>query len=310
MSEKPRLVVILGPTAVGKTKVATHLAAQVDGEIISADSRQVYRQLDIGTGKDLADYVVGDLVIPHHLINSCEPNEEYNLQHFQQDFDQAYLDILSRSKLPILCGGTGLYIQAVLENYRLTSIPNNAPLRKELSKYTNQELKHKISDYYFPDGFQPDISSDKRLIRAIEIGEFLKTNAIEIGARQDRKALIIGLDINRELRRKLITKRLEDRLNNGLIEEVQSLIASGITKDRLRYFGLEYKFITDHLDGLIDRKTLFDRLNVAIHQFAKRQMTWFRKMERQGHQIHWIDAQLPLDQKVAGIVDKFGGKVE
>lgn len=305
MISKSPLIVILGPTAVGKTKIATHLASRIDGEIISADSRQVYRHLDIGTGKDLSDYCVDNKPIPYHVINCCSPNDEYNLPRFQQDFTTAFHDISSRSKQAILCGGTGLYIQAVLENYRITSIPNNALLRKEFTSYSKEQLQDTILSYTFPSDFKADISSTKRLIRAIEIGEFLKINSMQNKENHDYNVHIFGLNVERELRRQWITERLKNRLDNGLIEEVEELIKSGISKDRLRYFGLEYKYITDYLDGSFDRRTLFNKLNIAIHQFAKRQMTWFRKMERQGHEINWIDAKLPLDEKVREIVDKY-----
>ncbi|MEQ9425966.1 MAG: tRNA (adenosine(37)-N6)-dimethylallyltransferase MiaA [Cyclobacteriaceae bacterium] len=284
-----KLTVILGPTALGKTKLAVSMAIDIGGEIISADSRQVYRGLDIGTGKDLTEYTVNGVTVPYHLIDICEPTEEYNVNLFQQDFTKAFEDILSRGKHPILCGGTGLYIQAVLEGFQFTSVPKNMDLRERLSALSRRELLSKAQTYDFPGNFKPDFSSTKRLQRAIEIGEFLRSNKLKTLKPTNFDYQIIGLTASRDVRRKRISERLTDRLNNGLIEEIEGLIASGVPKHKLRFFGLEYKFVTDHLDGLLNRQELFEKLEIAIHQFAKRQMTWFRKMEREGYEIKWVE---------------------
>ncbi len=225
-------------------------------------------------------------------------NAGYNVHRFQQDFTKAFTDIVSRSKQAILCGGTGMYIQAVLDRYQMTSVSDNPQLRKQLSGYSKEDLISKVATYLFPKEFKPDTSSKKRLVRATEIGEFLKSNPKQDTKMPNFEPIIFGLVLERNLRRQWITKRLKQQLKNGLIEEVEALIRHGISKDQLRFYGLEYKFVTDHLDGLIDRDELFVNLNVAIHQFAKKQMTWFRKMEREGNQINWIDAQLPLKEKV------------
>ena len=234
-------------------------------------------------------------------------NAGYNVHRFQQDFTKAFTDIVSRSKQAILCGGTGMYIQAVLDRYQMTSVSDNPQLRKQLSGYSKEDLISKVATYLFPKEFKPDTSSKKRLVRATEIGEFLKSNPKQDTKMPNFEPIIFGLVLERNLRRQWITKRLKQQLKNGLIEEVEALIRHGISKDQLRFYGLEYKFVTDHLDGLIDRDELFVNLNVAIHQFAKKQMTWFRKMEREGNQINWIDAQLPLKEKVKVIVDKCCG---
>lgn len=309
MSTKPRLIVILGPTATGKTKVATHLAAKTGGEVISADSRQVYRQMDIGTGKDLSEYMIEGQSIPYHLIDICNPGEDYNVNRFQQDFTNAFLDINSRSRQAILCGGTGLYLQAVLEGYRITSVPEDFQLREKLSVCSKKELLDMIKIYSFPEEFKPDSSSMKRLIRAIEVGEYLKLNPEKEIEKAGFEPVLFGLKVERELRRKWITERLQNRLNSGLIEEVEGLIGQGVAKDKLRFYGLEYKFVTDYLDKQIDRNQLFEKLNIAIHQFAKRQMTWFRKMEREGYEISWIDATCPLDEKLSFIAKKLNSDI-
>ncbi len=305
---QPLLIVLLGPTASGKTTLAAHIAHRISGEIISADSRQVYRDLNIGTGKDLDEYQVEGKPIPYHLIDICDPGEEYNLSRYQEDFEGAFSKVVGQGKKPILCGGSGLYLEAVLEQYQLTSVPEDLFLRKEVSRCTNDELVERIKSYQFPEYFTPDLSTRKRLVRSIEIGEYLsRKGSIPDPTQPMFNPVIFGVKLSREIRRKKITNRLRHRLDNGLIEEVQGLIKNGISTERLRYFGLEYKFVTDYLEGELSQDQLFEKLNVAIHQFAKRQMTWFRRMERRGHNIHWIDGQLPLDIKIREIVDKLCG---
>lgn len=305
--KKSPLIVILGSTAMGKTKVASNVASLIDGEIISADSRQIFRGMDIGTGKDYQDYMVDNHRVPCHLIDIHNPGETYNVHRFQKDFQTAYEDIIKRRKQPILCGGTGLYIQAVLENFRLTAIPSDPDLRELLDNLTKNELVPQVENLSFPEGFQPDLSSKKRLIRAIEIGEFLKSNSFNQGIPNNLECTIFGISAGREIRRHRITERLKYRLEIGMIEEVHQLLDDGIAPERLRFYGLEYRYIMDHIEGMLNEKELFEKLNIAIHQFSKRQMTWFRKMERDGYKINWLDAALPLENKVRTIVDKYCG---
>ena len=306
MMDSP-LIVILGATAMGKTRVAAHVAYLSGGEIISADSRQIYRGMDIGTGKDYHDYLVDNQKIPCHLIDIHEPGDTYNVYRFQKDFRAAYEDIMERGKQAILCGGTGLYIQAVLENFTLTSIPSDETQRKTLLKKSKEELVKQVEGYHFPDGFQPDISSIKRLIRAIEIGEYLKSNPPRKNNEANLNYIIFGISTESETRRLWITERLKHRIEIGLIDEVRQLLEGGIEPDLLRFYGLEYRYVTDHLEGVLSEKELFEKLKVAIHQFAKRQMTWFRKMEREGYTINWLDSELPLENKIRAIVDKCSG---
>ena len=305
------LITILGPTASGKTPLAAHLAAEIGGEIISADSRQVYRRMDIGTGKDLSDYKVergkrkGER-IPYHLIDICEPGTKYNLFQYQQDFQKAYDDIMARGRQPILCGGTGLYIEAVLKGYQLSPVPQNPELRASLEGKSLEELTVMLKELKRQNGSNmhntTDVDTAQRAIRAIEI---------ELGQQGDMKHeafnmkqtpyVIIGIDIDRDLRREKITRRLKARLDEGMIDEVRGLLNEGIPADDLIYYGLEYKYLTEYVIGRLTYDEMFRQLEIAIHQFAKRQMTWFRGMERRGFNIHWIDATLPMEQKVAQI---------
>jgi len=305
------LITILGPTASGKTPLAAHLAAEIGGEIISADSRQVYRRMDIGTGKDLSDYKVergkrkGER-IPYHLIDICEPGTKYNLFQYQQDFQKAYDDIMARGRQPILCGGTGLYIEAVLKGYQLSPVPQNPELRASLEGKSLEELTVMLKELKRQNGSHmhntTDVDTAQRAIRAIEI---------ELGQQGDMKHeafnmkqtpyVIIGIDIDRDLRREKITRRLKARLDEGMIDEVRGLLNEGIPADDLIYYGLEYKYLTEYVIGRLTYDEMFRQLEIAIHQFAKRQMTWFRGMERRGFNIHWIDATLPMEQKVAQI---------
>ncbi len=305
-----RLITILGPTASGKTPLAAALAKEVDGEIISADSRQVYRRMDIGTGKDLADYhVVGNSVadIAYHLIDICEPGTKYNLFQYQQDFYDAYQDIRARGKQPILCGGTGLYIEAVLKGYKLSPVPQNQALRDSLEGKSLDELTKFLIDLKEKNGSnmhnKTDVDSCQRAIRAIEIETYNLEHPTPCRELPPVDSLIIGVNIDREERRKKITKRLKARLDEGMIDEVKGLLAEGIAPDDLIYYGLEYKFVTEYLIGKLSYEEMFQRLEIAIHQFAKRQMTWFRGMERRGFMIHWIDAMLPMEEKVKKIIE-------
>jgi tRNA dimethylallyltransferase len=305
-----RLITILGPTASGKTPLAAALAKEVDGEIISADSRQVYRRMDIGTGKDLADYhVVGHSVadIAYHLIDICEPGTKYNLFQYQQDFYDAYQDIRARGKQPILCGGTGLYIEAVLKGYKLSPVPQNQALRDSLEGKSLDELTKLLIDLKEKNGSnmhnKTDVDSCQRAIRAIEIETYNLEHPTPCRELPPVDSLIIGVNIDREERRKKITKRLKARLDEGMIDEVKGLLAEGIAPDDLIYYGLEYKFVTEYLIGKLSYEEMFQRLEIAIHQFAKRQMTWFRGMERRGFMVHWIDAMLPMEEKVKKIIE-------
>lgn len=304
------MITILGPTASGKTPLAAALAKEVDGEIISADSRQVYRRMDIGTGKDLADYhVVGHSVadIAYHLIDICEPGTKYNLFQYQQDFYDAYQDIRARGKQPILCGGTGLYIEAVLKGYKLSPVPQNQALRDSLEGKSLDELTKLLIDLKEKNGSnmhnKTDVDSCQRAIRAIEIETYNLEHPTPCRELPPVDSLIIGVNIDREERRKKITKRLKARLDEGMIDEMKGLLAEGIAPDDLIYYGLEYKFVTEYLIGKLSYEEMFQRLEIAIHQFAKRQMTWFRGMERRGFMIHWIDAMLPMEEKVKKIIE-------
>ena len=303
------MITILGPTASGKTPLAAHLAAEIGGEIISADSRQVYRRMDIGTGKDLADYrfmVDGVSVnIPYHLIDICEPGTKYNLFQYQQDFYDAYQDIRSRGVVPILCGGTGLYIEAVLKGYKLSPVPQNPELRASLEGKSLEELTRMLTELKARTGSnmhnKTDVDSCQRAIRAIEIETYNLENPVPRRELPPVDSLIIGVNIDREARREKITRRLKVRLEEGMIDEVKGLLDEGIPAEDLIYYGLEYKFVTEYLVGMTAYDEMFTRLEIAIHQFAKRQMTWFRGMERRGFNIHWIDALQPMEQKVAQI---------
>jgi tRNA dimethylallyltransferase len=300
------MITILGPTASGKTPVAARLAAEIGGEIISADSRQVYRRMDIGTGKDLADYTVDGRLIPYHLIDICEPGTKYNLFEYQQDFFDAYETIQSRGAVPILCGGTGLYIEAVLKGYKLSPVPQNQQLREELDGKSLEELTQMLTELKARNGSNmhntTDVDSCQRAIRAIEIETYNLQHPMPKRELPPVDSLIIGIDIDRELRREKITRRLKARLDEGMVDEVKALLDEGIPADDLIYYGLEYKFLTEYLTGRLSYDEMFERLEIAIHQFAKRQMTWFRGMERRGFTIHWIDATLPMDDKVQKII--------
>ncbi len=305
-----KMITILGPTASGKTPLAAALALRIGGEILSADSRQVYRRMDIGTGKDLSDYrlaVDGSPVdIPYHLIDICEPGTRYNLFQYQQDFFTAYEQVRGRGAVPILCGGTGLYIEAVLKGYRLSPVPQNQALRDALEGRSLAELTEMLRQLKARSGSvmhnTTDVDSAQRAIRAIEIEQYTLEHPMPLRELPAVESLIIGVNIDRELRREKITRRLRARLDEGMADEVRGLLAEGITPEDLTYYGLEYKYVTEYVVGHLPFDEMFRQLEIAIHQFAKRQMTWFRGMERRGFHIHWIDATLPMDAKVEAIL--------
>lgn len=291
------LIAILGPTASGKTPFAAALAYALDTEIISADSRQLYRGMDLGTGKDLVDYTVEGKAIPYHLIDIVDPGYKYNVFEYQQDFLKAYHHIKEHGKLPILCGGTGMYLESVLKGYKLIPVPENPELREKLADKTLGELTEMLSRYKTLHN-TTDVDTVKRAIRAIEIEEFYATNALSEREFPNLNSLIIGIDIDRELRRDKISRRLAQRLEEGMVKEVEGLLAQGLSAEDLIYYGLEYKYLTLYVTGKLTYKEMFNGLEIAIHQFAKRQMTWFRGMERRGFRIHWIDALTPMEEKV------------
>ena len=297
-----QMITILGPTASGKTPVAARLAAEIGGEIISADSRQVYRRMDIGTGKDLADYDINGHRIPYHLIDIAEPGSKYNVYEFQGDFLKAYRGVVERGAQPIMCGGTGLYLESVLRGYRLIPVPENPELRKSLQGKTLAELTEILKGYKTLHN-TTDVDTTKRAIRAIEIEECYRNTPVEAGGFPQLKSLNIGIDISRDMRRELISSRLERRLQEGMIDEVKGLLDRGIPADDLIYYGLEYKYVTLYVTGQLEYKYLLQELEVAIHQFAKRQMTWFRGMERRGIHIEWIPFEWSMEDKVNRIVE-------
>lgn len=289
-----KLITILGPTASGKTSIATMLADRMNGEIISADSRQVYRRMDIGTGKDLSDYTINGRNIPYHLIDICEPGTKYNLFQYQQDFINAYNDIQGRGVQPILCGGTGLYIESVLKGYQLSPVPQNPELRETLAGKSLDELTDMLADLKKQTGSnmhnKTDVDTTQRAIRAIEIETYNLQNPTPLRESPAIPSIVIGVNIDRELRRKRITDRLKARIDEGMIDEIKGLLDEGIAPEDLIYYGLEYKFLTMYCTGALSLDEMTRQLEIAIHQFAKRQMTWFRGMEKRGTAIHWIDA--------------------
>ena len=295
------LITIIGPTASGKTAFAAALAARLDTEIISGDSRQVYRSMDIGTGKDLADYVVDGKQIPYHLIDICNPGDKYNVFEYQHDFHKAFEEIRKKGKLPILCGGTGMYIESVLRGFKLLDVPQNPALRESLKGKSLAELAQILAAYKVLHN-KTDVDSAQRAIRAIEIEEFYKTEAPDKREYAPINSLIIGVDIDRNLRREKISKRLRARLDEGMVDEVRAILATGVNPDDLIYYGLEYKFLTLYIIGQLTYDEMVSQLEIAIHQFAKRQMTWFRGMERRGLHIHWLDATLPTDEKINNVL--------
>ena len=296
------LITILGPTASGKTPLAAALADRLGTEIISGDSRQVYRRMDLGTGKDLADYTVGGRSVPYHLIDIVEPGYKYNVFEYQRDFLKAYESIVAKGKLPVLCGGTGMYIESILKGYRLLPVPENPELRASLEGKSLEELTQILAGYKKLHN-STDVDTVKRAIRAIEIEEYYKQQPLEYREFPLLESLIVGVDIDRDLRREKITRRLKQRLDEGMVEEVRGLLAEGISAESLIYYGLEYKFLTQYVIGELTFDEMFQQLETAIHQFAKRQMTWFRGMERRGFTIHWLEATLPMEEKVEWIIN-------
>ena len=302
------MLTIIGPTACGKTRFAVRLAQEFDGEIISGDSRQVYRRMDLGTGKDLSDYESDGKKVAYHLIDIAEPGTKYNVYQFQRDFVKAYQDVSSRGKLPILCGGTGLYIESVLRGYRMSYVPENKALRKSLEGKSLKELTEQLRSYKELHN-TTDVDTAQRAIRAIEIEEYYRLHpAEESPDNQENERvlqaigehpLMVGLNISRELRRSRISARLRQRLDEGMLDEVRGLLAEGIAPDDLIYYGLEYKYLTLHAIGQLSYEEMFRQLEIAIHQFAKRQMTWFRGMERRGLQIHWLNCDDDIEHNVS-----------
>jgi tRNA dimethylallyltransferase len=291
------LITIIGPTASGKTNLACRLAYSLDTEIISGDSRQVYRSMDIGTGKDLSDYTVNGKDISHHLIDIREAGDKYNIFEYQHDFHKAYTDIKNRGKLPILCGGSGLYVESVLKGYSLVNVPENKELREKYAGYTLPELTRILESYKTLHN-KTDIDTALRAVRAIEIEEYKKEHPLEQNEFPPLHSLVVGVDIDRELRRRKISQRLRARLKEGMIEEIQSILDRGIAPDDLIYYGLEYKYVTLYILGQLTYEEMYSQLEIAIHQFAKRQMTWFRGMEKRGIHIHWINAEIPPEEKI------------
>lgn len=284
------LITILGPTASGKTSVAVKLAAQIDAEIISADSRQVYRRMDLGTGKDIDEYTINGKNIPYHLIDIVEPGTKYNVYEYQKDFLKAYNDIRKRGKKVIVCGGTGLYLESILRSYRLSPVPQNEELRNRLKNKTLEELTYILKQYKSLHN-TTDVDSAQRAIRAIEIADYYQHTPIDDRPFPTLTSFNIGIDVDRETRRERITARLKQRLNNGMVDEVRALLNEGISSENLIYYGLEYKYLTLYVIGKLTYDEMFKQLEIAIHQFAKRQMTWFRGMEKRGVPIHWMKAE-------------------
>ena len=299
--EKYDMLAVVGPTASGKTSLAVDLALALPGaEILSADSRQVYRGMDIGTGKDLAEYERGGVVVPSHLLDIVDAGEKYNLFEFQRDFLVAYNDIKERNAFPVMCGGSGLYVESVLKGYRLLPVPENPVLRESLEGKTLEELTAILAGYKSLHN-NTDTDNKKRAIRAIEIEEYYRTCPVEERSFPQINCLTVGVDVDREVRRERITLRLHERLENGMVDEVRALLAKGVSPEQLIYYGLEYKFLTQYIIGGLSYDEMVKGLEIAIHQFAKRQMTWFRGMEKRGVHIHWIDAMLPREKQVEQI---------
>lgn len=305
MTKPHQLITILGPTASGKTALAARLAYELDGEIISGDSRQVYRGMTIGTGKDLDDYIVDGHAIPYHLIDICEPGEKYNIFQYQQDFLRAWRGVQSRGKWPILCGGSGLYIESVLRGYALSPVEQNPELRRSLEGKSLDELTRILLNLKAETGSTmhntTDVDTPQRAIRAIEIETFNEEHPTQPRQMEAPDSLVVGVAIDRDERRRKITARLRRRLDEGMVDEIRSLLAKGIKAEDLIYYGLEYKYVTLYAIGQLSYEEMFRQLEIAIHQFAKRQMTWFRGMERRGCRIHWIDAASSMEDKLQQI---------
>ena len=290
------LITILGPTATGKTVLAAKLASKIDGEIISADSRQIYSGMDIGTGKDLEDYIVDGKQIPYHLVDIANPGTRYNVFEFLGDFSVAFDKIISNAKLPIMCGGSGMYLDAVLRGYKMGKVHTNNELRDELALLNSTELVAKLTTYGALHNVS-DTSDRERLIRAIEIADYQAKHNDMMLKLPKFSSNTFGIHFDRQVIRNRITQRLKTRLNEGMITEVETILSNGVKPEQLMYYGLEYKFVTMHITGEISYDEMFEKLNIAIHKFAKRQMTWYRRMEKHGVKINWIDGNLPLSEK-------------
>jgi tRNA dimethylallyltransferase len=299
------LITVLGPTASGKTELAVAIADTLHSEVISADSRQVYRRMDLGTGKDLSAYQIKSQPVPYHLINICEPGEKYNVFAYQRDFFRIYEKLRAESKVPVLCGGTGMYIEAILRGYRLWEVPENPELRRSLQNKSLTELTNLLSNYKNLHN-KTDLDTAQRAIRAIEIEEYYHRETPVRSSYTTPRSLVLGLHIERELRRQAISRRLHSRLDEGMLDEVRNLLDEGLSPNDLIYYGLEYKYLTLHLIGSLSYEDMVQQLETAIHQFAKRQMTWFRGMERRGISIRWIEASLPLPEKLSTALNEIG----
>lgn len=295
------LVTILGPTACGKTSLAVALAHRLQTAVISADSRQVYRSMDLGTGKDLGEYVYQGCEVPYRLIDIVDAGYKYNVFEYQRDFLKAFEEFRAQGQLPVMCGGTGMYLESVLRGYRLVEVPENKELRESLADKSLEELTTILSSYKQLHN-TTDVDTCKRAIRAIEIEEYYRVNEVNIREFPEIKSLTIGLDVSRELRRERITRRLHERLAEGMVDEVRGILDTGVAPEDLIYYGLEYKYLTLYVIGELTYDEMVSQLEIAIHQFAKRQMTYFRGMERRGVPIHWIDATLSTEEKVEAIM--------
>jgi tRNA dimethylallyltransferase len=300
------LLVITGPTASGKTSLAAVVAQRVEGEIISADSRQVYRGMNLGTGKDYDDYRVNGTDVPYHLIDIADPGYKYNVFEYQRDFNKVYSDLKKRKIFPVVCGGSGMYADSIITGYKMFEVPPDSGLRIELEKKSIEELKEILSTFKNLHN-TTDIDTKKRVIRAIEVEHSNRNKGNHYSEFPEVRALLIGVMFDRDTRRKRISERLKQRLNSGMVDEVKNLIDLGINTETLIYYGLEYKFITLYLTGKISYQEMVRDLEIAIHQFAKRQMTWFRGMERRGIKINWIDGQLPMEEKVEKVMELLKG---
>ncbi len=298
IDSKYKMLTILGPTASGKTTVAAHAAQLLNGEVISADSRQVYRGMDLGTGKDYGDYEISGQKIPYHLIDIVDAGYEYNVFEYQHDFLNVYADVTVRGKFPVLCGGSGLYLEAILKNYKLIQVPFNDELRKRLEDKELDELAEILRSYKSDLHNVTDLENEKRALRAIEIEEYLKLHPEVDTTMPNINSLVVGVKFDRLSRRRRITERLKQRLDEGMLDEVQVLLNKGLSPEQLTYYGLEYKYLTQHLIGELSFDEMFSGLETAIHQFAKRQMTWFRRMEKKGTHIHWLDGYMSLEEKL------------
>ena len=306
--ESYNLVTVLGPTACGKTTFAVALADHLHTAVISADSRQVYRSMDLGTGKDLGEYILEGRAVPHHLIDIVDAGYKYNVFEFQRDFLDVYTALRTEGQLPVMCGGTGMYIESVLRGYRLIEVPENSELRDSLADKSLEELTVILKSYKRLHN-TTDVDTCKRAIRAIEIEEYYRTNEASIRDFPKINSLTIGLDISRELRRERISRRLRERLDLGMVDEVRGILASGVKPDDLIYYGLEYKYLTLYVIGALNYDDMVNQLEIAIHQFAKRQMTYFRGMERRGVDINWIDASLSAEEKLFRVNQLLEGKM-